>query len=402
MLIIGIFYLIILIGCVLFYVLYVDIFSFYLLLAAIITPVLLLIAMLISARKIKMSMQSLSNSCSEGEIAPVVLSIKNDSIFAVSCIKITVGYKNLLDGVEKRLEIHTPLFAKNEQQICLKISAEYCGIIEVKLIKARIYDMIRLFSKRLRCKNIGTSVMVCPKMIPIEPQLALYQNFDSESDRFSKRQAGDDPSEIFQLHEYRPGDKMNRIHWKASVRQDELIVKEFSKPVSNDIAFIICPPSHMSENDSGIAESYSRIMCAAASLSFAMLENDALHTFIWSAGGKNISATVADAESYLNFLSMNFSYKTDVSDPYGAVYGYFSQLGSGEAPRFSHIIIITDGADEQLFDCLGSDERGLKKTVICCLPNSKKSPMPQETDDMTQFIFVGGESGMSALSDMII
>lgn len=402
MLIIGIFYLIILIGCALFYVLYVDIFSFYLLLAVMITPVLLLLAMLISSRKIKMSMQSLSGSCSEGKTAPVVLSIKNDSLLAVSCIKLTVAYKNLLDGVEKRLEIHTPLFAKNEQQICLKISAEYCGIIEIKLLKARVYDMIRLFSRRLRCKNIGTSVMVCPKITPVEPQLALYQNFDSESDRFSKRQAGDDPSEIFQLHEYRPGDKMNRIHWKASVRQDDLIVKEFSKPISNDIAFIICPPSHIGENSSGIAESYSRIMCAAASLSFAMLENDALHTFIWRAGESNISATVTDTQSYLNFLSMNFSYKMDVSKPYDAILGYFSQLGSGEAPKFSHVIIITDGTDEQLYDILSNDDRGLKKTVICCLPQSKQLPQPQEDSTGTQFVFVGGERGMSALSDLII
>ncbi len=402
MLIIGIFYLIILIGCALFYVLYVDIFSFYLLLTVIITPVLLLIAMLVSARKIKMSMLSLSHSCSEGEIAPVVLTIKNDSLLAVSCIKVTVGYKSTLDGVEKRLEIHTPIYAKNEQQICLKISAEFCGNIEVRLIKARIYDMIRLFSKRLRCKNIGTSVLVCPKITPIEPQLALYQNFDSESDRFSKRQAGDDPSEIFQLHEYRPGDKMNRIHWKASVRQDELIVKEFSKPISNDIAFIICPPSHAQENDSGIAESYSRIMCAAASLSFAMLENDALHTFIWRAGESNAAATVTDTQSYLNFLSMNFSYKMDTSKPYEAIYGYFSQLGSGEMPRFSHVIIITDGVDEHLYECLGGDEHGLKKTVICCLPQSEKLPQPQEDSTGTQFVFVGGERSMSALSDMIL
>ena len=402
MLIIGIFYLIILIGCALFYVLYVDVFSFYLLLTVIITPVLLLAAMLISSRKIKMSMQSLSNSCSEGEIAPVVLTIKNDSLLAVSCIKVTVGYKSTLDGVEKRLEIHTPVFAKNEQQICLKISAEFCGIIEVRLIKARVYDMIRLFSKRLRCKNIGTSVMVCPKMLPIEPQLALYQNFDSESDRFSKRQAGDDPSEIFQLHEYRPGDKMNRIHWKASVRQDELIVKEFSKPISNDIAFIICPPSHMEENESGVSESYSRIMCAAASLSFAMLENDALHTFIWRAGESNISTTVTDTQSYFNFLSMNFSYKMDTSKPYEAISGYFSQLSSGEMPHFSHVIIITDGVDENLFECLRSDERGLKKTVICCLPQMAKLPQPQEDSTGTQIVFVGGERAAAALSDLII
>ena len=56
-------------------------------------------------------------------------------------------------------------------------------------------------------------------------------NFSLEGERFSEEVSGDDPSELFALRDYQPGDRMARIHWKLSARKGEWYVKEFSRPV---------------------------------------------------------------------------------------------------------------------------------------------------------------------------
>ena len=42
---------------------------------------------------------------------------------------------------------------------------------------------------------------------------------------------GDDPSEIYQVREYRERDSLKDIHWKLSAREEELMVKERGFPL---------------------------------------------------------------------------------------------------------------------------------------------------------------------------
>ena len=56
------------------------------------------------------------------------------------------------------------------------------------------------------------------------------RNFPVEGDEYEKERSGDAPTEIFQIREFRPGDRMQQIHWKSSARSGELMTKEYSMP----------------------------------------------------------------------------------------------------------------------------------------------------------------------------
>ena len=56
---------------------------------------------------------------------------------------------------------------------------------------------------------------------------------------YSDEESGDDPSQIFEIRDYRPGDKMQKIHWKLSAKSDSLIVKEYSEPVGFAIVIFV-------------------------------------------------------------------------------------------------------------------------------------------------------------------
>lgn len=51
--------------------------------------------------------------------------------------------------------------------------------------------------------------------------------------------AGNDTSEIFDIHEYKNGDFYNRIHWKLSAKSDSLFVKDYSFPLGNESLILI-------------------------------------------------------------------------------------------------------------------------------------------------------------------
>ena len=65
-------------------------------------------------------------------------------------------------------------------------------------------------------------------MLEITPQIREQL---IESEEYDEKRPGDDPSQIFQIREYREGDRMQRIHWKASARTSQLMVKDYSMPI---------------------------------------------------------------------------------------------------------------------------------------------------------------------------
>ena len=55
------------------------------------------------------------------------------------------------------------------------------------------------------------------------------RDFVTDSDVYYSDVRSDDSTEVYQVREYRPGDRMTRIHWKLSARQDEIMVRYGSR-----------------------------------------------------------------------------------------------------------------------------------------------------------------------------
>ena len=66
-------------------------------------------------------------------------------------------------------------------------------------------------------------------LIPVEITRKTRE-FIAESDEYFDRENGDDPSEVYQIREYRDMDSLRDVHWKMSAKAEELLVKEHGKP----------------------------------------------------------------------------------------------------------------------------------------------------------------------------
>ena len=114
-----------------------------------------------------------------------------------------------------------------------------CEIIDIKINKIYVYDFTGLFCLRKKAGQTNM-VLVMPHLPPIEliDKMAYVINED-EGTIYAENKPGDDPTEIFAIREYVPGDNVRKIHWKLSSKSDKLMVKDFSLPIKNNDMVII-------------------------------------------------------------------------------------------------------------------------------------------------------------------
>ena len=61
---------------------------------------------------------------------------------------------------------------------------------------------------------------------------------EGDGQRYSLRRPGSDPTELFGLREYQPGDRLNRVDWKLSQKTGAILVREGSLPVSDRVVLL--------------------------------------------------------------------------------------------------------------------------------------------------------------------
>lgn len=386
MVIMGIFYLIILVGAVIFYVMYKDDLSFYLLLSAVIMLPILFTSLIITKRKLKVSLICKNDICKPGAQCPLILRIENKSVLMVSTLRVTISYLNAVEATKSYLKIDTPVHFLNTDEICLKLASSYCGKIEAKIEKIRIYDLFRLTSMKLKPQKDSASFYVLPKMTAVEPSVINYSNPLSESSAYSKHRPGDDPSEIFGLHEYVPGDRISKVHWKVSAKEDKLIVKDYSLPLGNNIAIFICASNRKDKSPADTLYSYDKAISIASSLGAYLTENEITHTMYITDSVNGLTSYIIDSEeSFRMFLMSSISSKLHCGDELSAYKEYVASCESNTASRYSHCLVIASGdANELENTILSGYDLCYSQTVILTSPATKQfTRLPESTQLIT-------------------
>jgi len=188
---------------------------------------------------------------------------------------------------------------KNSYDYSLVI--EDYGSYEVQLKKVRIYDLTGLFYFHKTIKS-GGSVQVLPRMQEIGVHLSqAARNFFADADRYDDFRPGDDHSELFQIREFRNGDKIQSIHWKLSAKLDELLVKEDSLPKACPVVLFLDYKSDKQK----IAEKVNAYLVILSSISFSLMDAGCAHYAAWysSRHGDLVRVRIDDEESLYLFLS---------------------------------------------------------------------------------------------------
>lgn len=208
----------------------------------------------------------------------ITVQLKNHSIFPIPKIKIVFMYRNLfLETYQKEILV-TAIDGKKEVSLSLSAHSEYCGINEYKVAKVYLYDYLGLWKFRKKGTD-ALYVTILPNLTLIETKLIMENaNVLVESDVFSSTKSGDDASELFGIREYEQGDKMNRIHWKLSLKQEELMVKQFGLPINCAVAIMVDFAFLTGEEAIGVVDALAESLL---SLSVSLIMQEQIHYVIW-------------------------------------------------------------------------------------------------------------------------
>ena len=228
--------------------------------------------------KLKVDLVSAVHISGRGENIPVTVQLNNPTIFPISNIKIYLSYKNSYSSDKHSKVLTVSVDARTKTNVTFELYSNYAGNIVITLKGVRVYDYLKLFSRRRRMKS-ERKAAVLPYYYEIgEGDVLNHPTSSLESEYYSSYKSGDDPSEVFAIREYREGDRLQRIHWKLSIKQDQLMIKEFSDPVNCSILLQVdlCVP-----RGEHVLYFINALLEASISLSYTFLSRGQLHYFTW-------------------------------------------------------------------------------------------------------------------------
>ena len=110
------------------------------------------------------------------------------------------------------------------------LPAQHCGQVVCKVEKCRVYDYLGLF--RLRVRKAGESTVT---VRPVPVKMEIPADMHRYMAKGWKPKPGGGFAENHELRLYRPGDKLNQLHWKLTAKTGKLMVREAMEPLRSRI-----------------------------------------------------------------------------------------------------------------------------------------------------------------------
>lgn len=210
----------------------------------------------------------------KGKGSLVKLVINNRCFFSVNRARALITVYDTMRANKKRYRMTLPMLPRGESEYIQEVSFSAAGSYEICLRKLQIYDITGLLSCKVRTKNLRM-VQVLPELHDVPVRLTpTVKNFCGEADVYDENLPGHDNSELFQVREYRAGDRLQNVHWKLTAKQDEFIVKEHSLPKA-------CPVILFLSYRPGKKKHLPKFLEAVASLSFSIMDAGCPHYVVW-------------------------------------------------------------------------------------------------------------------------
>lgn len=208
---------------------------------------------------------------------PVSILIRNQSKLLPAHVKMQLQMENVFTGEKKRYWISGRIGSRKTERIGVVFQAKHCGNIRISIRKCWIYDLLFILKDKKKVKETQ-KVAILPEchLLPVEVTRKTRE-FIADAEEYSDRESGDDPSEIYQIREYREGDSLHDIHWKLSAKTDEMLVKEHGRP----LGCVVLIWMNLQMQERGKKQVPSVILEAVSSLSLSLLEEKCVHMVAW-------------------------------------------------------------------------------------------------------------------------
>ncbi len=200
----------------------------------------------------------------QNEEAFLAIKINNPTPFVALDVKVDIVVRNTFFKTEGNNTIVIPVHSFKGYELEIPVIPELPGIVSLNVKSIKIKDLMgfTFFRKKI---NASKDVVVIPKEIGKDIQnLPGLEAGMLESEESTKR--GNDFSDVQEIREYIPGDKLMSIHWKLSAKRDILMVKD--RVSMSDRQLVILP--ELCGSDRRLLE---QIICTTYSLIISLIKD---------------------------------------------------------------------------------------------------------------------------------
>lgn len=196
------------------------------------------LAVLWASSTLRVSAEISEGTVRRDEEAVLVLRVRHRGRIPVAPVRLALAS---LSGREDR-----EILLRNQpgrlQSLRMPLKARHVGVWSSGIRSCTVESLLGIACRKVVTPDSLYSLTVLPRTFDTAP-LALAPG-DPGSEMMAR--ATEDLNAPSDVRSYQPGDPMKKIHWKLSLRKNELMVRKFDEPVLQDVLIVMdCsrPPS---------------------------------------------------------------------------------------------------------------------------------------------------------------
>lgn len=220
--------------------LYLVLNSYFLLLAAVVMltfPLVSAAGAVYMCRRLEMELGIGKDRLVSGEEALLELRLKNAAWFPALQSRVSLFLSNtfLENGAEWVVEM--PVKMHGVSVLKLPLNFVNMGRFSIECKEFQLQDIMGLVIIKRHIGILKEAYVFPDGNIDALPDITNFMAGAAEAGE--SRHKGNDSSEVSDIREYVPGDRLRDIHWKISARQDKLMVKERVATAGSEMAMFL-------------------------------------------------------------------------------------------------------------------------------------------------------------------
>lgn len=227
---------------------------------------------------------TMADTVNQGENASLHIRLRSWRILPVPDVQICLNLRTSDRERDIRYLSHL-----SREEGMLNLPTDNCGFLVPEFRKGRTYDTLGLFRLPMRLPKMAPMAILPPERQP-DPMPELLHLLQQEM----KPKPGGGYSELHDHRPYRPGDPVKDIHWKLSLKSDELVVREALEPIQRRVVLALRTPYD--------ANSRSINLGNLRYLSGWLLDHKVPHQVAWMKGDRIQCRDVRTQEDILSVL----------------------------------------------------------------------------------------------------
>lgn len=173
----------------------------------------------------------------EGNEVPICFTVDNPTIFPMPGLHLHLTVANQFYPNEEQQDMALPVHA-GKRDYRWGIQSVYAGRIVILTSHISMLDYLGMkqFERPL---SLSCYAVVVPEKSRLVMNMLEYSMSQGDEQEMDVTNSSEDVTQVKEIREYKPGDRLQRVHWKLSTKTEDLFVKEYEREFNRTLTLLV-------------------------------------------------------------------------------------------------------------------------------------------------------------------